>query len=159
MSDGTAIAWEPLASLLDDGMADLVREHWEEVGVHKDEMPLAVDWDKYQRLEDEGMLRVLGARRGKRLVGYNSFMVMPHIHYSGTMHALGDAIFVTTPARRSGVGVRLIQVAERLLAEIARPGYVRIVYHDKAHLELLGPTLRKLGYGAIETVYDKVVRA
>lgn len=153
------LRWELLNSLRDDGLDDLVREHWREVGVHKREVPLVCDWDRYQALEDSGVLKILAARKGDALIGYNSFLVMPGLHYATTIHAHGDAIFVTKRYRKTGAGVFLIDRAETALADMARPGYVRIIYHDKAHLEYLGPVLRKRGYGAIETIYDKIVKA
>lgn len=163
MSDAAALdttyAWEPLSGLLDDGLATLVRQHWEEVGVHKDKMPLDCDWERYQALEDGKILKILAARRDDVLVGYNSFMVLPHLHYATTVHALGDAIFVPRALRHTGIGVELIDRAERDLTAQHAPGWVRIVYHDKAHLEYLGPVLRKRGYGHIEAIYDKMVRA
>lgn len=159
MPSEASFAWELLSGLLDDGLADLVRQHWEEVGVHKDKMPLACDWDRYQQVEDAGFLKILAARRGDELIGYNSFMVMPHLHYMTTLTALGDAIFVPVHLRRTGVGVELIDLAETGLAEMGKGGWVRIVYHDKAHLEYLGPVLRKRGYGLIESIFDKMVRS
>jgi GNAT superfamily N-acetyltransferase len=155
-----ACAWEPLAALLDDGLHAIVEKHWHEVGVHKEDVPLAVDYDKYRALEAQGILKLMAARQGERLVGYASFIVMPHLHYSRTLHALNDAIFVDPSVR--GAGIRLIREAERGLAEMARPGCVRIVYHVKEHVEAargtLGGVFRHLGYGAFETSYDKVVR-
>jgi GNAT superfamily N-acetyltransferase len=100
------------------------------------------------------------ARRGEKMVGYSSYMVLPHLHYSKTLHAMNDAIFVMPKERGAGIG--LIRAAERALAEIARPGYVRIIYHAKLHVEsergTLARVFERLGYSAFETSHDKVVR-
>lgn len=153
------LAWEPLAGLLDDGLADLVFAHHAEVGVHQREMPLECDWDKYQTLEDQSILRTLAARLAGKLIGYNSFMVLPHLHYRSTPHAMGDAIYVTKRYRHTGAGIALIERAERDLADLVKPQLCRIIYHDKAFLEFLGPVLKKRGYVHQENIWDKMARA
>ena len=151
--------WEPLSILLDNGLAELVTQHWEEVGVHKDEMPLDVDWDGYFEDEEADKLRLLGGRIDGVLVGYHSlFIVKSHRHYKSTPHAMSDAIYVLPEHRKSGLGIELIDKAERdILGEFA-PRYVRIWYHDKAGLRLLGPVLKRRKYGLIEECWDKVTR-
>jgi GNAT superfamily N-acetyltransferase len=155
------IAFEPLSSLLDAGLAAIVERHWQEVGLHKDKMPLDVDWEKYHVLEDQGFLRLISARAGDLLVGYASFLVLPHLHYAQTLHALNDAIYVAPEYR--GVGVRLIRAAEKMLAEAYVPRRVRIVYHLKTAVEAdrgtFLPLYRRMGYTEFETCVDKMVQA
>ena len=152
--------WEPLAALLDDGLAELVRLHWEEVGVHKDEMPLDPDWEGYQEDETAGKLRLLGGRIDGVLAGYHSLYVLKgHRHYRSTPQALSDAIYVLRARRSSGAGLALIDRAERHFAELANGRWCRIIYHDRHGVELLGPVLRRRGYVATDTVYSKMVRA
>jgi len=143
---------------MDDGLPDLVERHWQEVGVYRDLMPLSVDWDQYLALADKGILRVVGARLRGDLIGYASYMVMPHIHYSATMHIMGDGIFVTKDHRASGAGVSMIDKAERDIPAEFAGRWVRIWYHDKAFLEYLGPVLKKRGYSHVENCWDKMVR-
>lgn len=154
-----SFGWEPLAALLDDGLEDIIRRHWEEVGVHKDEMPLACNWEKYHQLAEDNILHVMAARRGERLIGYASYLVLPQLHYMRTFCAQNDAIWVE-PAER-GVGVRLVLAAEKALAELCAPVGCRIMYHAKLHVEAerggLGRVFDRLGYKALETVHDKMV--
>lgn len=162
MSDRVAVTlWEPLSLLLDDGLDGLITSHHAEVGLHKATMPLAVDWDKYHELERLGILKLAAARAGSRLVGYASWMWMPHLHYATTQHALNDAIFVKPDYR--GAGVRLIRASERRLAEDAAPNPVRIVFHIKHAIEAKrgthGRVLERMGYAAFETCWDKMARA
>lgn len=162
MSDRVDIRlWEPLSLLLDEGLEDLVTAHHAEVGLHKGDMPLAVDWEKYHELERLGMLKLASARAGDSLVGYASWLVMPHLHYCETPHALNDAIFVHYEWR--GSGVRLMRECERRLAADAAPKAVRIVYHIKKAIEAdrgtVGRVLDRMGYRAFETAWDKMVRA
>src|SRR6266851_6357508 len=161
MPDGArllTLEWEPLSGLLDDGLEALVAEHHAEVGVHKDTMPLAVDYDRYQLLEDQDILHCLAARRGETLIGYNIFLVLPHIRYARTLTASCEAIFVTQRHRKGGAGIRLIDTAEADLKLWAKPDYCRIVYHDRAGVELLGPVLKRRGYALRDLVYDKMAR-
>lgn len=140
-------------------MDALVREHWEEVSLDQGKIPLAPDYDGFQRMEDQGLLRTMAARRDGLLVGYNAFMVMPHLHYRHTLHALNDAIFVH-PDERGSAGVRLILESERALFEI---GVVKIFYHAKLHVAVgarrsgtVGDILERLGYRHVENIYAKV---
>jgi GNAT superfamily N-acetyltransferase len=155
-----SFAWEPLSSLLDDGLAAMVERHWHEVGVYKDKMPLSVDWERYYDIEAKGILKVLAARDGEELVGYASYMIMPHLHYSQTVHALNDAIFVY-PERR-GLGVKMIRAAEKLLAALYPAQWVRIIYHIKTGVEAergtFLPVFERMGYTAFETCADKMVK-
>lgn len=152
--------WSPLAEALDGGLEAIVKAHWDEVGVHKDTVPLACDWDKYQELEDKDVLKLMLARRGDRTVGYASYLVFPHLHYCTTLHAMNDAIYVDPEER--GLGIRLIRAAERALVELATPNYIRILYHAKKHIEAdrgtLSKMFEKLGYAAFETSHDKVLK-
>lgn len=161
--DVTSFGWEPIEDLLKDGIADMVADHWEEVGVHKRDVPLSVDWDKYLAMERMGIIKVFAARRRGKLVGYSSFVIIPHLHYSTTLHATSDAIYVDQSRR--GLGVRMIIRSEAAIADHARwLGYehVRVIYHVKTEVEADRGTLAKvferLGYKMFETCHDKIVR-
>jgi GNAT superfamily N-acetyltransferase len=156
------IGWESLQNLLDAGLADMVRAHWEEVAVYKAEMPLSVDWDRYRIMEQQGLLKLVGARAASgRLLAYASFVVMPHLHYSETLHAGNDAIYVDPTMR--GLGIRFIRETERLLADFAAPNWIRILYRAKFHVAADRGTFSRvyehLGYVPMETTLDKLVRA
>lgn len=152
------LAWERLAEALEDGLEALVREHWDVVAVHREIMPLAVDWAGYQAKEDAGVLKLLVARRDGALVGYNSFFFLDgHPHYMTTPHALGDGIFVTKALWHTGLGGRLIDKAEHYFNALVRPRRCRISYHDKIDKDYLKPALQKRGYVAFEVNWDKMV--
>jgi GNAT superfamily N-acetyltransferase len=160
MRDRLAFGWEPLAVMLEDGLAEVVAKHWHEVAVHPDKMPLDVDWDGYQDDEDRGILKLMSARKGGHLVGYASYFFLKHRHYRSTCHAINDAIFVDPSVR--GLGIRLIRNAERGLADLAKPGWCRIIYHTKVDVEKERGTLSRvfngLGYETFETCHQKFVR-
>jgi len=180
-------AWEPLGRLLDDGIEALVRREWEEVAIDRDRMPLDLDWDEYQRMEDNGLFRCMGARLGGKLIGFSSFMTFRgHPHYRTTPHAMNDAIYVV-PEHRGLTGLRLILSADRELQEWSAPKPVRVVYQakdlkmgpqdsleavealmvlehefglkltDGPQGDTLGAVLTWLGYKAFETSYGRFV--
>lgn len=155
-ADRYHLFWEPLDLMRDDGLDDMIAAHHAEVGVHKEDMPLACDWEKYEALEYQGILRLLGARFDGQLVGYASFLVMPHLHYRTTVHAMNDAIFVRPEHRRTGLALELVRKPERDFVKEFKK--VRFWYHDKAGLRLLAPVLERCGYSQVETGWDKMAR-
>lgn len=152
-------AWDKLSRLLEEGLDDHIREHWEEVALDKETVPYAPDYGRYLDMEQKGLFRIMSMRRGGRLVGYNAFFTMPHLHYRFTMHALNDVIYIDPEERRGWAGVRLIMEAEKALARLADP--VKIFYHTKLHVAedrgTVGRILERLGYAHVERVYAKVV--
>ena len=54
--------WERLDRALGEGLEDMLAAHWEEEALDKDTVALAIDWDRYRRLERD---EVLG--RGKHV--------------------------------------------------------------------------------------------
>jgi GNAT superfamily N-acetyltransferase len=162
MSDRVVISlWEPLALLRDDGLEDLIVAHHAEVGLHKEVMPLAVDWEQYHKLETLGMLKLAAARAGEALVGYASWLWLPHLHYAETIHASNDAVYMRPEWR--GAGVRLMRECEQRLTADAVPKPVRILYHIKLDVEAargtIGRVLERRGFKAFETCYDRIAIA
>lgn len=154
----TEIGWSALQPLLDLGLEDLLIHHWEEVALDQGRIPFDPDWDRLRRAERDGTLKIVAARRGGRLLGYNAFFVMGHMHYRSTLHALNDVIYVDPEERKGGLGLRLVRKSERLLAEI---GVVKVFYHTKVHVlserGTVGAVLERLGYTQVERVYAKLI--
>lgn len=121
---------------LKEGIDDLVRAHWREVALDQDAVPLSVNWAQYEEMEQRGILFAVTMHVDGKLVGYNIFFVMPHIHYSTTLHALNDIVYVR-PEHRGIDGVRLILEAER---QLKARGAVKVLYHSKSDLLLAAET-------------------
>lgn len=153
------IAWEPLSSARDDGLDGLIEQHWAEVSRHRDKRPLSVRWAIYHALDEKGILRLLTARLGGKLIGYAAYFFDPHIHYGETPNAACDAIFVQKEHRRTGAGPRMIDIAEEKFRDEAAPAWCCVTYHDRSGIELLAPLLRARGYEPADITYDKMVRA
>lgn len=93
---------EPFTAIARD-LPPLFERHWQELGTHKDEIPLDPDWDRYFALAQVGTLRVRTARVDGVLAGYIFNMVGPHLHYRSTLHAEIEMFWLDTAYR--GVGV------------------------------------------------------
>ena len=155
--------WERLDRALGEGLEDMLAAHWEEVALDKDTVALAIDWDRYRRLERDEVLKSVAMRQGhnRRLVGYNVFFVSPPMHYRTWSWAVNDVLYLD-PAFRNGLaGARLIIEAEKLIRTL-EPKIQKIVYHSKLHVfgargRTVGDLLTKLGYPLIEEVHGKVL--
>jgi hypothetical protein len=93
----------------------LFDRHWRELALNQAEIPIDCDVERYQQMEDLGILLVLTARSGERLAGYLLSFLMPHLHYksSGKM-AITDMYFML-PEFRRGTGAQLFLEWERVL--------------------------------------------
>lgn len=156
------ISWDSLDRLLGEGLEDMLAQHWEEVALDRDLIPLDPDWETMRRMERAGDFRVVSARRNGRLVGYAAFLVSRPLHYRTTLHALNDVIYIAPEERRGLTGVRLICWSESALAKL---GVVKVIYHTKLHVLLgakkqatLSDLLERLGYRHGENMLSKVLR-
>ena len=105
----------------------LLQDHWLEVAKHKELMVLDPDWEKYQRLTDEGTMFSLVLRRDGVVVGYSANLIGPHLHYKGLTVAINDVIYVA-PAYRGTAAVRLM-AKTRQVAKLK--GARAVLWHAK----------------------------
>lgn len=143
---------EPLQDILLE-MAPLLVEHWLEIGVNREQIPLSPDFSKYIALQDAGVLHCVSVRVEGKLVGYSLTFLQPHLHYSKNLFALNDIIFISKDYRKGTLGFKLIKFVED---EMKRKDVSKIVYHIKtAHN--FGKILERLGYTAEEINYCKYI--
>lgn len=151
--------WEPVRRVIDDpDFRPLMLDHWEELGVHKNEMPLDPDWDEFIRAESLGCCKVWTARDGDMLVGYMAFWIRPHAHYKSTLTALED-LYMLSPAYRKGMtGVRFFTTA---MAALKAHGVKRCFMHEKVHFESgrggVGKLLRRMGFIHSDNLYSMML--
>jgi len=153
---------EPFTAIARD-LPPLFERHWQELGTHKDQIPLDPDWDRYFLLAQTGTLRVRTARVDGVLAGYIFNLVGPGLHYRSTLHAEIEMFWLDPVYRGMGVvgmnhwfvsdwfrdndedlralGVKRISVAVK---NGYRDGRVAVVF-------------KRLGYLPIETVMSKVL--
>lgn len=132
-------------------IAELCVAHWEEIALDKD-IPLSPDWDRYTLLEQAGHLRTYTARVDGELVGYAVFIVSPALHYSTSLQAIQDVIFLHPDHRRGRAGMSLVRLSESSLRD---EGVQVVFHHAKKDHPALGILLERMGYGVADILYKK----
>lgn len=133
----------------------LRNEHWEEVGHYRD-IPIAMEWSKYEMLQQAEKLRIYTVRDFLNesytetiLQGYAFFLVDKHLHYKDTLVANQDILYVRKPYR--GIGkLFLAWCDEQLKVE----GVVTVTHHAKPWFNY-GQLFEKLGYEKAETIWTR----
>lgn len=128
----------------------LFSEHWEEIALNKQVMVLKPDEQKYRNLEANGMLLILGAFEGDRIVGYSVNVVTNHPHYADLVTCSNDLLFVTEDKRAGRLGLQLIRKTEEAAKE---RGARLMLWHAKpgTALEKMMP---RLGYGVQDIIFS-----
>lgn len=120
---------EPYMDCLPELMA-CYDQHWEELALNKDKVPLAPQYDVYEARDDAGQLLLVTLREAGRLVGYFIGFIAPGLHYKTCLTLTMD-IFWTHPDVRGGfAGVKLFRAVEK---DARRRGVHRIFYGSKMH--------------------------
>lgn len=131
--------------------APLLIAHYNEVATNKESKVLDPDEDRYMMLEDNGMLRIFTARDGGKLVGYFVSMVMPHLHYSSTIYAMNDILYVDPEYRGTTLAYRMFKGAMQDLKENSNTDVMMI------HMKIKHPfkkLLTKLGFEQTEENWE-----
>lgn len=131
----------------------LLRQHYEEIALHKDRIPLAPDWGRYEHLEATRSLPIYTARSDGKLVGYSVFLLSYHLHYRNTLVAANDILYLAPEQRRGTTGLRLIKHSE---AELKKLGVERIMWHVKFAHDFRA-ILHRLGYEDEEAIVGKLI--
>lgn len=131
-------------------MSVMLKEHYEEISSHHD-IALKPDVDRYNLLEQNGSIVCFTARKESSLIGYAIYIVSINLHYSDSLQALQDVLFIRTSERKGGVGIGLIRYADKGLKKMG----VQIVYQHVKVAHDFGPLLERLGYTFVERVFSK----
>lgn len=89
-------------------MVPLLELHYQEIAWNIEKIKLDVDVEKYNQLEEAGILFCFSVRDSGRLVGYAAFLVHPHPHYASTVFASNDVVFLNKSHRGRQIGADLI---------------------------------------------------
>lgn len=142
----------------------MLHAHYLEIATDQEIKPLDPDLEKYQQLEDAGFLRIFTARhhnegedgsvatRG-RLIGYFVSIVMSGLHYSQTMMALNDIMYIDPAYRGGTAGYRLIKLAAEDLKNL---GADILTIHMKTDYPFRS-LLTKLGFHLTEENWERVL--
>ena len=151
--------WERMADLLDEpNLQDMLDAHWHELGVHKDEMPLDPDYQRYVELNDVGLFRVWAGRDGGTLVAYLAFFIQPHLHYRQTLTAVED-LFMLAPTHRKGMtGIKMFTSAFEALKDL---GVRRLICHSKTAFQAerggLSRLFERLGFEQTDLIWSRML--
>lgn len=132
----------------------LLKRHWHEIALNKDKIPFDPDYDKYEELEEKGILDIFTARDDEGvLCGYCITFTMPHLHYKTTITSSVDILFVTPEHRGKMTGVRLMAFTENSLKE---QGTAFLLHHVKPAHDF-SPILIRQGYAQQELIFGKYI--
>jgi GNAT superfamily N-acetyltransferase len=151
MLERVRFAREAIATVFED-IQPLLLAHWREIAHFKD-IPLAPDFSRYRRAEEHGVLRIFTAR-AERLVGYAIYAVETALHYSGSLQASQDTLYLDPRYRLGRTGLKLIEFADESL----RAEGVQVVHQHATVAHDFGPVLEHLGYELVECRYARRLR-
>lgn len=134
-------------------LREIIGQHYEELALNKDVIPLVPRWDQYEARDMSGSLMLIVARDAGRPVGYFIGFLAHHMHYATSYNLLCDIFYIRPEFRNGWAGVRLFRAME---TEARRRGVQRIVVTSKLHLPADG-LLRFMKFEPIETVYSKMI--
>jgi hypothetical protein len=133
----------------------LYQRHWEELGLDRDAVLLAPDWQRYAALEAAGALSIVTVRCRGKLVGYSFMVVLPGMHYATTLEAVMDMFWIAPEHRGRMGGLRLFRAVER---ELIRRGVRRVHVGSKLHRDS-SRLFVAMGYQPVEQWFSKMLEA
>ncbi|RMD00052.1 hypothetical protein EAY64_05500 [Aquitalea palustris] len=130
-----AITIRPLTNLAGHIAANMAlgQQHYDEIALNKSVMVFAPDLERYQALEEQGLLVCLGAYDGDALIGYSVNIVTNHLHYRDLLCGHNDMIFLAKPYRNGKVGLQLIDATRAACKE---RGVQFMTWHAKENTAL-----------------------
>ena len=149
----SAVVREIVASEWIERAWPLLEEHREELTTNPDIMVLKPDVERYQALEQAGLLLSLGLFRDESLIGYSVNALFTHSHYSDLLLCQNELLFIAKEHRKGMAGVRLIAATEQAARE---RGADMMMWHAKPQTTL-DRLLPRMGYRLQDIVYSQVL--
>ncbi len=131
----------------------LLKEHWAEIALDKDNVPLDPDILAYEEIADAGRYQITTARDGNDLVGYAAYFIAPNLHYRSLVVGESDIFWIAPSHRKGMTGVKLFREAERNLKLI---GVNRVINKEKLHFDL-SKLFDRLGFTSVERHWWKAI--
>jgi GNAT superfamily N-acetyltransferase len=144
--------WERLHAIAHE-LPPLIMEHWRELALNKDSIPVDIDWDRYYRLDVEGLLHVLTARvPSGQLVGYAFMLLGPHMRYKSTIWGHVDVYWIDPLYRQGWTGIKFFKT---LIKDARTMGAKNLTLATKHHFmgNRVTKLLQRLGFTPIETIH------
>jgi GNAT superfamily N-acetyltransferase len=141
---------EPFAPFLEE-VKPYLPEHYKELALNQDKVPLAPQYDEYLRRDAAGAVLTVTLRGAGELVGYFVGFVFPGLHYSTCLTLITDIYWLRPDMRGNGGGVLLFKAVER---EAKRRGVQRAFFGFKLHSPAPKALFDAMGYEPVETYYS-----
>jgi len=126
-------------------------EHWEELALNRDQVPLDPQYDAYLERERRGEVIFVAMRELGELVGYFVGFIAPGMHYQTCLTFTMDIFYVRADKRKGSAGVRLFRFVE---AELRRRGVQRWFMGSKCHADA-SALFERIGASKVEVYYAK----
>jgi len=96
----------------------LAVDHWKEIcAFDREKVVLKPNLVLYEAINKEKLLHVVTVRDSKELIGYYVSIITPHLHYSNTLVADNDIVFLKKEYRKGMTGYKLIKFAVEILKD------------------------------------------
>lgn len=141
------------AETLWEEILPLLQKHYDEIAKYKD-IELSPDVDLYNEIELKGKLRCYTVRKDLELIGYAVFLVHHHLHYSKSLQAVQDVVYLDPSHRGGRTGLKLLRYAEE---QLKSEGVEIVMHHVKLEHPALGVLLEYMGYEKMEIIYARKI--
>lgn len=141
-------------SQVNEDIKELIKLHYDEIAVNKEDIPLDPDWDRYKLLDDKGLIMIITARDEGKLVGYSIFFISNHLHYKSTVYANNDLLYLHPDYRKGLTGIKLIKTSEIYLKQ---RGVAKIMWHIKFNKDFR-ILLHRFGYVDEDVIVGKIIK-
>jgi hypothetical protein len=142
---------ESFAERLDELKA-LLPEHYKELALNQDKVPLSPQFDVYIEREKRGELLFVTMRQAGELVGYFIGFIAPGLHYSTCLTCTMDIFYIRQDKRGAALpGVRLFKAVEE---ELRRRGVDRWFVGSKCRADA-SKLFEFLEFEKVEIYYSK----
>lgn len=146
-------AWERFSAIAHE-LPPLFTEHWRELALNQDSIKLDPDFDRFYRLDVEGVLRILTVRAEGQLIGYVFLLFGPHLHYASTPWGHSDMFWLDPVYRQGWTGVKLFKELVRgveIMGAKVLTVPVKLHFMNARVIKLL----ERLGFRQIEVIMSK----
>ena len=145
---------ESFQKFIDEARGEILDEHWAELALNTDKVPLDPQWDIYFKREELGELltMVMRWKETGEMAGYFLGFIAPGLHYQTCLTCTMD-IFWVRPKFRDNLmaGRRLFQAVER---ELRSRSVDRWFVGTKLHKDV-GRLFQALGFEPVEMYFSK----
>lgn len=137
----------------------LLDEHWRELALDQEKVPLDVCWDIYEQRDALDGILFVTVREAGRLMGYFIGFIAPGLHYRTCLTLQMDVFWLHPDLRDedSIAQVEAAMISEDLFKEVQRQararGVQRIFVGSKLHKDA-SQVFERLGYTEVERYFS-----